>query len=455
MVQKSLEQTLVVLGAGPKALAIAAKRNVLAALGWKLPRVFIVEAKNVAAHWSGKNGYTDGNQALGTPPQKDVGFPYSSSCWGGANAEVDCRMLAFSWTTFQVACRRFAGWIDRHQPAPTHAEWGRYLEWVAQIVAPVIPISGLPSKQTGIIQASVQQIDIRKSRWSLACTFNNLKFRIGSDGLVVTGPGPPRTFPGQSKNPPMSSQGIPRLTDGRSFWTYLGRFRSLPPPSIGIVGAGETAASVAVALVQIFGPSCNIEVINPSGMAYSRGESFVENRLFTDPRGWTARSKADRLEFVERTDRGVFSLQAKSILDRAENVETVAGRVERIDASKTKVAVTTSYDGKVSTSSYDYLIVAAGFDPLWFVSILSSTVQDRLKLAVGSTTKEAIQEKISPDLSITGLVPRLHLPMLAGFAQGPGFPNLSSLGLLSDRVLATYSTGVPTGAMATQVSREA
>jgi len=33
----------------------------------------------------------------------------------------------------------------------------------------------------------------------------------------------------------------------------------------------------------------------------------------------------------------------------------------------------------------------------------------------------------------------LHLPMLAGIAQGPGFPNLSCLGLLADRILASYS----------------
>ncbi|MCK5755839.1 MAG: lysine 6-monooxygenase, partial [Mycobacterium sp.] len=33
------------------------------------------------------------------------------------------------------------------------------------------------------------------------------------------------------------------------------------------------------------------------------------------------------------------------------------------------------------------------------------------------------------------LTPKLFLPNLAGFAQGPGFPNLSSLGELSNRVL--------------------
>jgi mycobactin lysine-N-oxygenase len=39
---------------------------------------------------------------------------------------------------------------------------------------------------------------------------------------------------------------------------------------------------------------------------------------------------------------------------------------------------------------------------------------------------------------VAGLTPALHLPMLAGLAQGPGFPNLSCLGLLSDRVLRRY-----------------
>ena len=42
------------------------------------------------------------------------------------------------------------------------------------------------------------------------------------------------------------------------------------------------------------------------------------------------------------------------------------------------------------------------------------------------------------DLSVTGLDPPLHLPVVAGLAQGPGFPNLSCLGLLSDRVLRRY-----------------
>ena len=51
---------------------------------------------------------------------------------------------------------------------------------------------------------------------------------------------------------------------------------------------------------------------------------------------------------------------------------------------------------------------------------------------------ELLDKRIDVDLSVAGLTPALHLPMLAGLAQGPGFPNLSCLGLLSDRVLRRY-----------------
>ena len=47
---------------------------------------------------------------------------------------------------------------------------------------------------------------------------------------------------------------------------------------------------------------------------------------------------------------------------------------------------------------------------------------------------------IGVDLAVAGLAPPLHLPVMAGLAQGPGFPNLSCLGLLSDRILRRYVT---------------
>jgi hypothetical protein len=42
-------------------------------------------------------------------------------------------------------------------------------------------------------------------------------------------------------------------------------------------------------------------------------------------------------------------------------------------------------------------------------------------------------------LRIKHFSPYLFAPMLAGLQQGPGFPNLSCLGTMSDRVLKTFA----------------
>jgi mycobactin lysine-N-oxygenase len=89
---------LVVVGAGPKGLAIATKVAVLRRMGFAVPDVCLVDRHGVAAHWSGAHGYTDGHRILGTAPEKDVGFPYDLRAWGDAarNRAVDRAMLGFS-----------------------------------------------------------------------------------------------------------------------------------------------------------------------------------------------------------------------------------------------------------------------------------------------------------------------------------------------------------------------
>jgi mycobactin lysine-N-oxygenase len=53
----------------------------------------------------------------------------------------------------------------------------------------------------------------------------------------------------------------------------------------------------------------------------------------------------------------------------------------------------------------------------------------------GEATRERLEESIGHDLAVAGVTPKLVLPNLSGVNEGPGFPNLSCLGLLSDRVL--------------------
>jgi mycobactin lysine-N-oxygenase len=73
---------------------------------------------------------------------------------------------------------------------------------------------------------------------------------------------------------------------------------------------------------------------------------------------------------------------------------------------------------------------------MWFTSLFSQGALDLLELGLGGPlTGDRLQEAIGYDLAVTDVTPKLFLPNLAGLNQGPGFPNLSCLGLLSDRVL--------------------
>jgi mycobactin lysine-N-oxygenase len=166
---------------------------------------------------------------------------------------------------------------------------------------------------------------------------------------------------------------------------------------------------------------------------YSRGESYDENRFYSDPADWPRLAEAHRREFLQRTDRGVFSLQAEATLNQARGFRTLAGRAAAIEAREQDVIVTIAYGEERERVAYDAVIVAIGFDGRWFEALLAGTASARYRQALGSVE---LVRHIGLDLSVAGLP--LHLPVLAGLAQGPGFPNLSCLGLLSDRILRRY-----------------
>lgn len=436
--------TLLVLGAGPKAVAIAAKRHMLAKLGYPAPHVRIIDRQGVASYWTGQAGFTDGNQLLGTRPEKDMGFPYLSACWGdkALSKAIAKEMLHLSWHSYLIDQLRYSDWIDRGRTRPTHGEWSKYIQWVGERV------------ELDLCVAEVVHIGTTADQryWQLTCqpSAGQAALTLMGEGLVMTGPGTPLTIPGQPEE-------HPRIMDGASFWQRVEEFMQLRPQiktplNIGVIGTGETAAAIVVALVDALRSSAYIEVISPYGVMYSRDEGFEENRLFSDPDGklaslygdhrheanWLQLSEQDRREFVRRTDRGVFSLKAMAEISNAENVRSVLGTARRVHASDATVRVDSEYDGKMKHDEYDYVVVARGFDALWFRHLLDEQTQARMAAATQSFDGRAIERNIAVDLSLEGFAPTLHLPMLAGIAQGPGFPNLSCLGLLADRILASY-----------------
>jgi mycobactin lysine-N-oxygenase len=403
---------LAVVGAGPKGIAIAAKARALAVAGLPAPRVVLIDRGEVAGNWSGRQGYTSGLLPLGTPPEKDVGYPYAAS-WGEASAGVVAAMAEYSWQRHLIRHGAYSDWIDRGRMRPTHREWSAYLSEVAE------------AAQAEVVRGAVTGLEITgDDGWEVTLEAGDA---IAADGVVITGAGPAITVPGQPRD-------HPRVLDGRTYWLAAHELKRERALNVCVIGSGETAASVVIDLLMRFHKHSTVDVLTARGVLYSRGESYDENRFYSDPGDWPRLAEAHRREFLGRTDRGVFSLQAEATLNQARGLRTLAGRAAAIEAREHDVIVTIAYGEERERVAYDAVVAAIGFDGRWFESLLNGTASRRYQEATG---RGDLERRIGLDLSVAGLAP-LHLPVMAGLAQGPGFPNLSCLGLLSDRILRRY-----------------
>ncbi|MGW4719369.1 SidA/IucD/PvdA family monooxygenase [Nocardia sp. NPDC004260] len=423
-------ETLLVIGAGPKALAVATKAHVLRTLGLPAPRVVVVEAHAVGGNWLPSGGWTDGRHRLGTSPEKDVGFPYHSTWARGRNQEINAAMMAYSWTSFLIEQGTYAEWIDRGRPNPAHHVWAKYLQWVARRI------------DLELVSGAVRSIGATADGWRVTATDpDGGAIRLDAAGLMITGPG-------------ASTKALadhPRVLSIAQFWDLAGR-RSLPVSSrVAVIGGGETAGSALDELVRH--GMLSISVISPMATIYTRGESYFENSLFSDPVKWAGLTVQERRDVIRRTDRGVFSVRVQESLLGDSRVHHLQGRAVRVVDQGDGVALTLRNERRADQShTFDLVIDATGGQPLWFLDLFDQDAADLLELAVGGRpTQERIEVSIGYDLAVSGMETKLYLPNLAAVAQGPGFPNLSCLGELSDRVLqpATRRSGVPlTGAVA-------
>ena len=421
---------LAVVGAGPKGIAIAAKARALAAAGLPVPRVVLVDRGQAAGNWSGRQGYTNGLLPLGTPPEKDVGYPYTAG-WGDASADVVAAMAEYSWQRHLIRHGAYSDWIDRGRMRPTHRAWSAYLREVAD------------AAEAEIISGVVTGLEVTGGdRWEVRLAAGD---EIVADGLVMTGAGPAITVPGQPHD-------HPRVLDGRTYWLAAHELNHQRAQNVCVIGSGETAASVVIDLVKRFHKRSTIDVLTARGVLYSRGESYDENRFYSDPADWPRLAETHRREFLERTDRGVFSLQAEAALNQARGFRALAGRAAAIEAREQDVIVTIAYDDERERVAYDAVVVAIGFDGRWFEALLGEDAGGRYRDALAGGD---LDHRIDVDLSVSGLAPPLHLPVMAGLAQGPGFPNLSCLGLLSDRILRRYVAVNDAGALAQERSERA
>lgn len=408
-----------VVGAGPKALATAAKSQVLRELGVEAPRVVVVEPHAVGANWTAVGGRTNGRPRLSTSPEKDLGFPYASDGYGPLANEVNARMQQFSWAGYLVSRGEYATWVDSGRPSPRHSTWAAYLRWAAD------------QMDFSLVRGLVCGLEIVGGQWEVTVEgVEGGEARLYLDQMMISGPGPHDGL--------LSGEATRSVEE---FWR-LGLDTEVAEPSVAVVGGGETAATIVEYLMHQHAGATT--VISPQPVVYSRGEGYFENALYSSPERWRELSEKDRRDVIARTDRGVFSPRAIESITTDARVEHRQGTVVSLTRTEGQTELVLSNPGRPDrVLRFDIVIDATGARPDWFLELFGIVARKAVYRAIGDATDgvRALERRIGADLALDGISPRLLLPTLAGYEQGPGFANLSSLGLLSDRVLGPAHRG--------------
>jgi mycobactin lysine-N-oxygenase len=419
------DSDLLVVGAGAKAAGIAAKVHAFNRLGLGPVSLKIVEGTEVAASWKGRNGMTSGEEPLAVTPIKDIGFPYQSFReFGEAGEAIDELAMQFSWQSYMVARRRYARWIDAGSPSVRHRDYGEYLTWAL-----------------GRAGDGIAQVEGRVTRVALA---DGERWEVEVEGaagtslhtaraLVLTGPGVHRAFPHE----PGIAARVFHCDSRRE------EFAELPDEDecdVAIVGGGESALSCMMFL-RGFRPRCRFTVYTPM-LPMSRGESFLENRVFSNPDEveWTALDQTTRRDFVKHSDRGVFDPPSLAAIAYDDRCRFVTGRVTDVSATRGGAGVRLRHESPegIAAPEHDYVVNCTGFDLLAQLrDLFPAQTRSEIEGRVGQLwdTPAGTEVPIGRHLELRGMQPRLHIPGLAGLSQGPGFANLGALGLLSNRVL--------------------
>jgi mycobactin lysine-N-oxygenase len=423
---------LIIVGAGAKAAAIAAKVHVLNSLGLGPFTLTIIEGNQPAASWLGLNGATSGEEPLAIPAIKDVGFPYQSyDVFGEHGADIDHAMLSFSWQQYLVGRRTYARWVNAGSPQVQHRDYGHYLAWVlSRASAGVTMVSGRATR------VSLQTDD---QRWVVDVADSSAEPRYRGDALVLTGPGVHRQLP---HDPDVVS----RMFHCDSSRSELERIPAGESSDVAIVGGGESALSCLVFL-RALRPEAYLTVYTPM-LPLSRGESFLENRVFSNPDDvdWGALDLQTRRDFIKHSDRGVFDPQTLSTIASDEHCRFVTGRVVHVSCAEGGGGVCVNFGSTegVGRERHDYLVNCTGFDILTQLrELFEPADRDEIERRTGGFWQRpaGVDVTIGRALEVDGLHPRLHIPALAALSQGPGFANLGCLGLVANRVLEPLTRG--------------
>jgi len=420
---------LLIVGAGAKAAGIATKVHILNTLGLSQLSLKIVEGTEVAASWKGRNGMTSGEEPLAVTPIKDVGFPYQSHVeFGEAGEAIDAALSAFTWQQYMISERRYARWVDAGSPPVRHRNYGEYLTWVLSRATE--GVSHVHGRVTGI------SLDEGRERWVVEVSEPDGASRHTCRALVLTGPGIHRSFPHE----PAVAARVFHCDSKREEFARIPEDRVC---DVAIVGGGESALS-ATMFLRGLRPNCRFTIYTPM-LPMSRGESFLENRVFSNPDivEWEALDQQTRRDFVKHSDRGVFDPPSLAAIAYDDRCRFVTGRVTDVGFAADGDRVRLEYESPEGTvdREHEYVANCTGFDLLAQLrTLFGEDVRVEIERRSGPLWDQAAgtEVPIGRHLELKGMQPRLHIPGLAGLSQGPGFANLGALGLLSNRVLQPF-----------------
>ncbi len=426
------EHDLIVVGAGAKAAGIATKVHILNGLGLTRLSIKVIEGTEVAASWKGRNGMTSGEEPLAVTPIKDVGFPYQSHReFGEAGEAIDAGLAAFTWQQFLIGKRQYARWVDAGSPQVRHRDYGEYLTWVMSRATE--GVDHLSGRVTSV------SLDDEGERWLVEVEEDGGASLHSGGALVLTGPGIHRAFPHE----PAVAARVFHCDSKRS------EFASIPDDrecDVAIVGGGESALS-ATMFLRGLRPRCRFTIYTPM-LPMSRGESFLENRVFSNPDAveWGSLDLQTRRDFVKHSDRGVFDPPSLAAIAYDDRCSFVTGRVTDVGAAAGGEGVRLDCESPGGTVSreHDYVANCTGFDLLAQLrTLFAADVRAKIERRVGPVWDQpaGTEVPIGRHLELAGMHPRLQIPGLAGLSQGPGFANLGALGLLSNRILQPFLLG--------------
>jgi mycobactin lysine-N-oxygenase len=425
------EADLLIVGAGAKATAIATKVHVINRLGLGPISLTIVEGTEPAASWLGRNGMTSGEEPLAVTPIKDIGFPYQSFReFGEAGEALDAATMSFSWQQYMIGRRRYARWIDAGSPSVRHRDYGEYLVWVLSRATEGI----------SLVRGQVTEVSLdERRRWQVEVAGSAGSSRYGGGALVLTGPGIHRAVPHE----PSVAAKVFHCDSKRSDFAHLPADRSC---DVAVVGGGESALS-CVMFLRILRPKAIFTIYTPM-LPMSRGESFLENRVFSNPDEveWASLDLETRRDFVKHSDRGVFDPPSLAAIAYDDRCRFVTGRVTDVGAAAGD-RVRLEYESPEGDcgSEHEYVVNCTGFDLIAQLrSLFGPELRDEIERRVGDLWegRRGIEVPIGRHCELRGMDPRLQIPGLAGLSQGPGFANLGALGLLANRVLQPSLTGL-------------